>query len=387
MNTIVADKAGNALYADIGAIPQRAERAGAAVQHRARHRDLPAARAAGARRLARRRATGAATPTPREPGLFGPSQHAALFRADYVTNSNDSYWLSNPKQPLEGFARIIGDERTARTLRTRIGLIMTQARDRRHRRLGPPRLHAPATCSAWCSATASTAASSSRDDARVDVPRLLRRHGAQLDRARSPSATPATCSPRGTCTRTSTRAARCCSAASGSARSAPRRRRGRTPFDATDPVNTPNALDTREPAGPVGVRRRDLNDLRGANIPLDAPLGRRPVHDARTARGSRSTAAPATRTATSTRSTSAWTPARASTDVEHGSSYVQVVTWNNGALPRRADDPDLLGVDQPDVAALRRPDQAVLAQALGARAVLPPRRPRGHKAHDPDRQR
>ena len=39
-----------------------------------------------------------------------------------MTNSNDSYWLSNPEQPLEGFARIIGDERTARSLRTRLGL-------------------------------------------------------------------------------------------------------------------------------------------------------------------------------------------------------------------------------------------------------------------------
>ena len=35
-----------------------------------------------------------------------------LLRSDYVTNSNDSYWLSNPTQPLEGFARIIGDEGT-----------------------------------------------------------------------------------------------------------------------------------------------------------------------------------------------------------------------------------------------------------------------------------
>ena len=52
----------------------------------------------------------------------------SLTRSDYVTNSNDSYWLSNPKQPLEGYARIIGDERTARSLRTRIGLLMTQAR-------------------------------------------------------------------------------------------------------------------------------------------------------------------------------------------------------------------------------------------------------------------
>ena len=27
-----------------------------------------------------------------------------MFRRDYVANSNDSYWLTNPEQPLEGFA-------------------------------------------------------------------------------------------------------------------------------------------------------------------------------------------------------------------------------------------------------------------------------------------
>src|SRR5205807_2270736 len=58
------------------------------------------------------------------PGIFGPSEEPSLPRKDYVTNSNDSYWLSNPKHPLEGFPRIIGQERTARTLRTRNGLVM-----------------------------------------------------------------------------------------------------------------------------------------------------------------------------------------------------------------------------------------------------------------------
>ena len=60
------------------------------------------------------------------PGILGPARMPSLFRDDYVTNSNDSYWLSNPEQPLEGFARIIGDERTERSLRTR-----TRAADRR----------------------------------------------------------------------------------------------------------------------------------------------------------------------------------------------------------------------------------------------------------------
>ena len=56
------------------------------------------------------------------PGILGAGRMPSLFRDDYVTNSNDSYWLSNPAQPLEGFDRIIGDERTERTLRTRTGL-------------------------------------------------------------------------------------------------------------------------------------------------------------------------------------------------------------------------------------------------------------------------
>jgi acyl-homoserine-lactone acylase len=60
------------------------------------------------------------------PGILGPSRLPVLTRTDYVTNSNDSYWLSNPAQPLEGFSRIIGDERTQRTLRTRLGLLQVQ---------------------------------------------------------------------------------------------------------------------------------------------------------------------------------------------------------------------------------------------------------------------
>jgi len=63
-----------------------------------------------------------------EPGLLGPGRQPHLVRADYVTNSNDSYWLSNPAQPLTGYPRIIGDEQTARSLRTRLGLRMVQQR-------------------------------------------------------------------------------------------------------------------------------------------------------------------------------------------------------------------------------------------------------------------
>jgi acyl-homoserine-lactone acylase len=44
------------------------------------------------------------------------------MRADYASQSNDSHWLTNARQPLEGYSPIFGDERTARSLRTRLGL-------------------------------------------------------------------------------------------------------------------------------------------------------------------------------------------------------------------------------------------------------------------------
>jgi acyl-homoserine-lactone acylase len=127
INTIVSDKQGRALYADIGAIP-------GVPDAKARACDT----ALGARTFAaiglpildgsRTACDWATGKNAAAPGLLGPDQEPSLLRRDYVTNSNDSYWLSSPHHPLTGFARVIGDEGTARTLRTRIGLIQVQAR-------------------------------------------------------------------------------------------------------------------------------------------------------------------------------------------------------------------------------------------------------------------
>ncbi len=56
------------------------------------------------------------------PGALPAEEMPRLTRSDYVANSNDSYWLTNPDAPLEGYSPIIGAERTARSLRTRAGL-------------------------------------------------------------------------------------------------------------------------------------------------------------------------------------------------------------------------------------------------------------------------
>jgi acyl-homoserine-lactone acylase len=67
-------------------------------------------------------------PDARVPGIFGPGNLPTTFRDDYVLNSNDSYWLTHPDEPLEGFAAIIGRERYPQNLRTRIGHLKVEER-------------------------------------------------------------------------------------------------------------------------------------------------------------------------------------------------------------------------------------------------------------------
>ena len=59
-------------------------------------------------------------------GTLPAEEMPRIRRDDYVTNSNDSYWLANPASPLEGFSPIIGPERTGRTVRTRAGLVFVR---------------------------------------------------------------------------------------------------------------------------------------------------------------------------------------------------------------------------------------------------------------------
>jgi len=132
-NTIATDRAGLALYADIGTIPNVSNA-------EAKRCDTPLGAQIGLPIL-----NGATTscdwandPGAAVPGIFGPSHEPYLLRHDYVTNSNDSYWLANPHHPLTGFAQIIGTEGTARTLRTRIGLLQVQARIDGTDGQGPP---------------------------------------------------------------------------------------------------------------------------------------------------------------------------------------------------------------------------------------------------------
>jgi acyl-homoserine-lactone acylase len=64
------------------------------------------------------------------PGIFGPQHLPTLELPDWVANMNDSYWLTNPEAPIimKDKARIIGDENTERSLRTRLGILQIERR-------------------------------------------------------------------------------------------------------------------------------------------------------------------------------------------------------------------------------------------------------------------
>lgn len=128
LNTAAADSSGRALYADRTAIPHVTK----ALLDKCVTSDL------GRRLLAEQRVIvfdgrradcewGSDPDTP-VPGVFGVARLPVLIRDDYVMNSNNSHWANNPNRPLEGFELIVGDERTARSLRTREGLLKIEQR-------------------------------------------------------------------------------------------------------------------------------------------------------------------------------------------------------------------------------------------------------------------
>ena len=117
-NTIAADRDGNAFYADISGTPN----IDAALLQRCQI-SLPESM----NYLILLRGDDSSCewyddPNTRVAGTLPAEKMPRVTRSDYVSNSNDSYWLSNPDAPLEGYSPVIGTEGTARSLRTRAGL-------------------------------------------------------------------------------------------------------------------------------------------------------------------------------------------------------------------------------------------------------------------------
>lgn len=120
INTIAADRHGEALYADITSAPNvSAAKLAACAPNGATANPAPGVFVLDGSRAVCDWDVAAGTP---RPGLMPASGFPAVIRTDYVANSNDSYWLASPRAPLPAVSPIIGPYGTPQSLRTRAGI-------------------------------------------------------------------------------------------------------------------------------------------------------------------------------------------------------------------------------------------------------------------------
>ena len=326
VNTIAADRRGKALYADIGAVPNVPDEH-ARVCNTALGQALTAYIGLPVLDGSRSDCDWVEDDRAVRPGLMPDEEMPRLFRDDYVANMNDSYWLSNPHEPIEGHDRIIGAERTARSLRTRGGLVMIeeiladggftrkrmQEMEFSNRAYSGELAHDAAVrmCRAWeplgyapssngpveignaCDALEGW---DKREDTDSKAALLWRRFWSRA----------------------------------GAATGGP----WLVPFNAEDPVNTPNTLNVAHPTVQTALGDA-IADLRGAQIPFDAPLGsvqfvtrdgeRIPIHGGPHGDGVFNVI---------TNSFVQGQPYL--NEPVHGSSYIQAVTWDKRGCPDAA---------------------------------------------------
>lgn len=280
------------------------------------------------------------------PGTFPADEVPTVFRKDYVHNGNDSHWLTNPEAPITGIDRIIGIERAERTTRTRIGLIQVEERlagtdglpgkgfnrkllqkvalgNRQY--LGELWRDdlvgfcdlAPAGRLVGTSGLVNV--SGACDALRKwDLRDNLNSRGALLFRRFATNLL-----GNFTCLPTGLQGATCPGDTV----------LWRTPYSNSDPVNTPRGLNVLNPL--VGVALADaVSDLKGAGIPLDAPLGKFqsderggktiPIHGGPGGLGVFNAIG------------AEWDPEAGYRDIPHGSSFIMAAEFTGGKCPVRA---------------------------------------------------
>ncbi|MFC3052118.1 penicillin acylase family protein [Kordiimonas pumila] len=119
LNTLAADADGNVLYTNMSSTP-----AFDMQQLQACSLNIPGASAYftahvmdGAKAECRPKVFETAS----RPGIMPASMKPLVVRRDYVANSNNSHWYTNPDQPLTGYSPLIGREGTQQNARTRLG--------------------------------------------------------------------------------------------------------------------------------------------------------------------------------------------------------------------------------------------------------------------------
>ncbi len=117
INTVAADRHGNTLYADASVVPRvGADRFASDCMMMPQLLMFDGSRSA----------CGWGQDTGAPAGIYAPANGPWMIRTDYVGNSNDSYWLTNPRALLTGpapygFSPLYGPTGVEQKLRTRIG--------------------------------------------------------------------------------------------------------------------------------------------------------------------------------------------------------------------------------------------------------------------------
>ncbi len=261
-NTIAADRHGDALFADITAVPNVSadKLAGCAPKGVPQGVNgfyvLDGTRSACAWEQA---------PGTTAPGLMPGAAMPALVRADYVQNANDSYWLTNPQVRMEAFSPVLGRPGIIQGPRTRAGLAAIKSRLDGSDGLGGRQVDAERV-KAMLFANRSFIADQVLDD-------LLIACG---DPAGATADVAAGCAVLRKWDR------RMDAASAGGMLFAEFWRRAsaipniwRVPFDAADPVGTPRGLNMSGPAGAkiLEALGAAVGQMRSQGLTPDAPLG------------------------------------------------------------------------------------------------------------------
>lgn len=260
-------------------------------------------------------------------GIFGYASLPKLETRSYGANANDSYWLSNPNQLLEGFSPIIGQEGIEQSRRTRATFAQAEARIAGTDGLGAPGFSIDTIRQLLYNAT-NHAAALVLEDVLAVCAALPEDPMAGISMEQQ-----------------------ACAVLSGwdgthqvdsvgahvfyemwrGLRTAPDL--WATPFDPADPVNTPRDLNVGDPTlvavieGALASATQTLSD---AGIELDAPWGevqfdekngvRYPIHG-----GSGDMMFSVI--------TSGLVEGEGYSSIRHGNSYVQAVTWDETDCP------------------------------------------------------
>lgn len=310
VNTIAADQQGHALYADVQVVPNITDELAARCNTPLGKAIFPST---GLSILDGSRADCAwgNDPDALVPGIFGPSRMPVLTRSDYAANFNDSAWLANARAPITGYPRVFGDIGTQRSLRTRMGITAVEEQLGRFSRSTMQDLlfsdrsyageHAAADTVTMCKAlpnTGSACTTLSNWDRRMT---LGSRGGLLFERFWQ--------------------------------RAAGVPNLWKVPFNPADPVHTPNTLNTANPLVQKALTDT-IAEFRTAGIDPAAPLGQNHyvlrngkaigIHGGQGVQGVLNVITPV------------WDPARGDTEVVHGSSHIQVVSFTGSRCPDAA---------------------------------------------------